>query len=206
MGRKLRPDEVELWRKVTEKTERLNQGQKPHDFGAMLNLEPQKLPAPKRRKLIEALTAPVTNSTAIPAGIKRKPTTHITRVLSVSDQVRAAPVQMDRKSFDQMKRGKLKPEGRIDLHGLTVDRAHPMLSRFILSAHADGKRLVLVITGKGKERDDGGPIPVRFGVLRHQVPQWLALPPLSSAVLQITQAHVRHGGGGAYYVYLRKPR
>jgi DNA-nicking Smr family endonuclease len=206
MGRKLRPEEVELWQRVAERTERLDNGHKPKDFGAMLNLEPQKLPAPKRRKLIEALTAPVTKSAAIPTGIKRKPTTHITRVLSVSDQVKAAPVQMDRKSFDQMKRGKLKPEGRIDLHGHTVDRAHPMLSRFILSAHANGKRLVLVITGKGKERDDGGPIPVRFGVLRHQVPQWLALPPLSSAVLQITQAHDRHGGGGAYYVYLRKPR
>jgi DNA-nicking Smr family endonuclease len=206
VGRKLRPDEVELWRQVTDRTERLNNGQKPKDFGAMLDLEPQKLPAPKRRKLIEALTAPTAKLATTPTGAKRQPTTHITRVLSVSDQVKAAPVRMDRKSFDQMKRGKLKPEGRIDLHGLTVDRAHPMLSRFILSAHADGKRLVLVITGKGKERDDGGPIPVRFGVLRHQVPQWLALPPLSSAVLQITQAHVRHGGGGAYYVYLRKPR
>tara|TARA_B110000211_G_scaffold219982_1_gene266245 strand:+ start:115 stop:735 length:621 start_codon:yes stop_codon:yes gene_type:complete len=206
VGRKLRPEEVELWRKVAERTVRLDHDHKPKDFGAMLNLEPQKLPAPKRRKLIEALTAPVTKSTAIPTGIKRKPTTHITRVLSVSDQVKAGPVRMDRKSFDQMKRGKLKPEGRIDLHGHTVDRAHPMLSQFILSAHANGKRLVLVITGKGKERDDGGPIPVRFGVLRHQVPQWLALPPLSSAVLQITQAHDRHGGGGAYYVYLRKPR
>ena len=206
MGRKLRPEEVELWSKVAERTERLDQGHKPKDFGAMLNLEPQFLPAPKRRKLIEALTAPVPNSAAIPSGIKRKPTTHITRVLSVSDQVRSSPVQMDRKSFDQMKRGKLRPEGRLDLHGLTLDRAHPLLTRFILSAHGNGKRLVLVITGKGKSRDDGGPIPVRFGVLRHQVPQWLSLPPLSSAVLQITQAHDRHGGGGAYYVYLRKLR
>jgi DNA-nicking Smr family endonuclease len=207
VARKLRPEEVALWRLVADRTERLDHGHKPKDFGAILNHEPQKLGAPKRRKLIEALTtAPATNTAAIPTGIKRKPTTHITRVLSVSDQVKAASVRMDRKSFDQMKRGKLKPEGRIDLHGHTVDRAHPMLSRFILSAYADGKRLVLVITGKGKERDDGGPIPVRFGVLRHQVPQWLALPPLSSAVLQITQAHDRHGGGGAYYVYLRKKR
>lgn len=206
MGRKLLPEEVALWRLVADRTERLDHGYKPKDFGAMLNPEPQKLGAPKRRKLIEALTAHAPNSAAIPTGIKRKPTTHITRVLSVSDHVKAVPVRMDRKSFDQMKRGKLKPEGRIDLHGHTVDRAHPMLSRFILSAYADGKRLVLVITGKGKERDDGGPIPVRFGVLRHQVPQWLALPPLSSAVLQITQAHDRHGGGGAYYVYLCKNR
>jgi DNA-nicking Smr family endonuclease len=62
------------------------------------------------------------------------------------------------------------------------------------------------VTGKGKQRDDGGPIPVRIGVLRHQVPQWLNNPPLSLAILQVTQAHVRHGGGGAYYVYLKKAR
>jgi DNA-nicking Smr family endonuclease len=34
----------------------------------------------------------------------------------------------------------------------------------------------------------------------------LAMPPLSTAVLQVTQAHLRHGGGGAYYVYLRRAR
>jgi len=87
-----------------------------------------------------------------------------------------------------------------------LDRAHPALTRFILTAQQDGKRLVLVVTGKGKQRDDGGPIPVRFGVLRHQVPHWLSTQPLSLAVLQVTQAHMRHGGGGAYYVYLRKTR
>ena len=113
---------------------------------------------------------------------------------------------MDRKAFDQMKRGKLRPEGKIDLHGMTLDRAHPALTRFILGAQAQGKRLVLVVTGKGKQRDDGGPIPVRFGVLRRQVPQWLSLPPMSSVVLQVTQAHLRHGGSGAYYVYLRRTR
>ena len=75
-----------------------------------------------------------------------------------------------------------------------------------LRAQAQGKRLVLVITGKGKNTDTGGPIPTRNGVLRHAVPQWLGMAPLSGLVLQITQAHVRHGGGGAYYVYLRRNR
>jgi DNA-nicking Smr family endonuclease len=64
----------------------------------------------------------------------------------------------------------------------------------------------LVITGKGKHRDDGGPIPTRFGVLRHQVPQWLAMAPLGGLVMQITESHIRHGGQGAYYVYLRRTR
>ena len=65
---------------------------------------------------------------------------------------------------------------------------------------------MLVVTGKGKDRDDGGPIPVRLGVLRHNVPQWLSTPPLAQIVLQVTEAHLKHGGGGAYYVYLRRNR
>ena len=89
---------------------------------------------------------------------------------------------------------------------MTLDRAQGVLSQFIMSAHGSGKRLVLVITGKGKKRDEGGPIPVRHGVLRHQVPQWLSVPPLSMMVLQVSEAHASHGGGGAYYVYLRRNR
>ncbi|MFB1023785.1 MAG: Smr/MutS family protein, partial [Octadecabacter sp.] len=101
---------------------------------------------------------------------------------------------------------KLKPEARVDLHGMTVAQAHPVLTGFILRSAGAGHRLVLVITGKGKHRDDGGPIPTRFGVLRHQVPQWLAMAPLGGLVMQITESHIRHGGQGAYYVYLRRTR
>ncbi|MEO0932076.1 MAG: Smr/MutS family protein, partial [Pseudomonadota bacterium] len=117
-----------------------------------------------------------------------------------------APVNMDRKSFGKMKRGKLKPEARLDLHGMTLAEAHPALVSFILGSQSMGRRLVLVITGKGKDRDEGGPIPTRLGVLRHQVPQWLALSPLAGVVLQVTPAHLKHGGHGAYYVYLRRNR
>lgn len=124
----------------------------------------------------------------------------------IADRLARAPVTMDSKSFGKMKRGKLKPEGRIDLHGMTMDQAHPELMGFILNSQAMGRRLVLVITGKGKLRDEGGPMPARHGILRHQVPQWMALPPLSQAILQVTPAHLTHGGHGAYYVYLRRIR
>jgi DNA-nicking Smr family endonuclease len=118
-----------------------------------------------------------------------------------------APVRMDHGAYKRMQRGKLKPEARIDLHGMTLSQAHPALMRFILDAHDVDKRLVLVITGKGKDRDNApDPIPIRRGVLRHQVPNWLHAPPLGAIVLDIREAHVRHGGGGAYYVYLRKRR
>ncbi|WP_315898768.1 Smr/MutS family protein [Vannielia litorea] len=79
--------------------------------------------------------------------------------------------------------------------------------KFIHSAHADGKRLVLVITGKGRTKpDDDGPIPSRPGVLRRQVPDWLTRPPLASLVLEVIPANLRHGGDGAFYVYLRRTR
>ena len=89
---------------------------------------------------------------------------------------------------------------------MTMARAHGVLTTFIQDSSARGLRLLLVITGKGKDRDDGGPIPVPTGVLRHHVPQWLRLPPLKFLVLQVQQAHLRHGGEGAYYVYLRRRR
>ena len=117
-----------------------------------------------------------------------------------------APLQMDARKHAKMTKGKLDPEARIDLHGLTLAEAHPELIRFILNAQTSGLRLVLVITGKGKAGPDHGPIPQRMGALRHQVPIWLRQLPLGPAILQVTEAHLKHGGSGACYVYLRRGR
>jgi DNA-nicking Smr family endonuclease len=114
---------------------------------------------------------------------------------------------MDSRTFTRMKRGKVKPQRKLDLHGMTLAQAHPALIRFIHAAHVDGLRLVIVVTGKGRERAaDLDPIPQPRGLLRHHVPGWLHAPPLRQLVLQVTDAHVRHGGSGAYYVYLSRPR
>jgi DNA-nicking Smr family endonuclease len=122
----------------------------------------------------------------------------------LSERLSGEPVRMDRKAFTKMARGKLRPEGKIDLHGMTLSEAHPRLTAFVLRAQAEGKRLILVVTGKGRDRDDGGPIPAPRGALKHQVPIWLAQAPLSAIVLQLKEAHRSHGGTGAYYVYLRR--
>lgn len=192
--RKLTADEIDLWRKVAQQAERLHP-ELPQTVHPTVLPKPKPSKSPKSR--IEAFEL---GQAARPGPVKNnlKP--------AASDDLRARPVQMDIKAFGRMKRGKLKPEGRLDLHGMRVDTAHPALVRFILTAQASGKRLVLVITGKGKDRDAPGPIPTPRGVLRNQVPQWLALPPLAQAVLQITPAHISHGGDGAFYVYLRRIR
>ena len=92
-----------------------------------------------------------------------------------------------------LRRGRLEPEARIDLHGLTQDEAYRALTRFFTRARALDQRLVLVITGKG-------------GVLRDVVPRWLAEHELAPLVSGMSAAHMRHGGGGAFYVAVRRKR
>lgn len=127
----------------------------------------------------------------------------IVRPSTPAERLAQAGLRMDARTHRKMTQGKLRPEARLDLHGLTLSAAQPELFAFILSCHGAGLRLVLVITGKG--RGDHGPLPTRPGALRHQVPYWLHSPPLSAVVQQVTAAHFRHGGEGAYYVYLRRP-
>jgi DNA-nicking Smr family endonuclease len=179
--RKLTQDEIDLWRKVVAKTEPLAKTERRE---TRIAPKPKPVKTPKPRVPVESPPSPQnrTERTAPP------------------------PIAMDRKAYGRMKRGKLVPEGRIDLHGMTLDQAHPALIRFILNAQASGKRLVLVITGKGKSGDDDGPIPRPRGILKRQVPHWLEIPPLAQAVLQVTPSHIRHGGEGAFYVYLKRGR
>lgn len=114
---------------------------------------------------------------------------------------------MDSRNFEKLRRGKLKPERRIDLHGMTADRARGALVDFVLTSHARDLRLVLVITGKGQtHRDEGWAVPQRAGVLKQSLPLWISQAPLRDVVLELVEAHQRHGGGGAFYLYLRRRR
>jgi len=195
MSRRLRPEEAELWRKVARSAERMHPERKAR-MPEIAQTTPRKAAPPPREALPEFSIGQSSRD--------RGPSHDL--LLPIHDHLNNAPVRMDRKAHGKMKRGKLKPEARIDLHGMTQDRAHSALTGFILRAHREEKRLVLVITGKGRDSDEGDIMPVRRGVLRHQVPHWLTVPPLAAIVLQVTPAHLRHGGGGAYYVYLRRSR
>jgi DNA-nicking Smr family endonuclease len=184
--------DLDLWKRVTDRTEKMDLKSL---FTPAIDAPAPSGPALRRAKSL------------IVGDAQNKPKRLNTQMKpAFADPLGPASVQMDRKAFTKLRRGKIKPEGKLDLHGMTLDRAHPILNRFILTAHQHDKRLVLVVTGKGKQRDEGGPIPTRFGVLRHQVLNWLNIPPLSNVVMQVSQAHVSHGGGGAYYVYLRRGR
>jgi DNA-nicking Smr family endonuclease len=106
-----------------------------------------------------------------------------------------------RRERAQLSRGKKEIDARIDLHGMTQTRAHRALLGFLQRAHHEGFTFVLVITGKGKIGAES-----ERGVLRRQVPQWLALPEFRALVIGFEEAHIGHGGEGALYVRVRRAR
>lgn len=196
----LSPEEAELWARVAATAS-------PLDARARGPLaKPAPPPAPPEP--MQQTAAPRPQPGAVPAFRIGQSVQHPLRQTSTAPSpaasLSAQALRMDPKTHKRMTRGKLRPEARLDLHGLTLAEAHPRLIEFLISCHAAGLRLVLVITGKG--RGDHGPLPTRPGALRHQVPFWLHSGPLSAVVQQATAAHHNHGGDGAYYVYLRRPR
>jgi DNA-nicking Smr family endonuclease len=121
---------------------------------------------------------------------------------------------LDRKSERRMTRGQVSIDGRIDLHGTGIELARMRLLRFIGGMRSEGARLVLVITGKGESPFTRHTLhgsahfhtPERQGRLRRLVPDWLHEAEFRAHVAGFQPAHPRHGGGGAFYVKLRRNR
>ncbi len=116
---------------------------------------------------------------------------------------------LDRRLKQRVARGREPIDARLDLHGYTQAEAHAALLRFLRRAQADGVKIALVVTGKGTSRGthsgEGDGAPGR-GVLKRQVPVWLALPEFRILIVGFEAAHIGHGGEGALYVRLRRPR
>ena len=193
--RRLRPEEQALWDKVAQTATPLKR-----------NALPKPLEVSKAPRRNAHPTKPTTRIETFQIGSNATASRDHDLMPTLPERLHGAPVAMDRKAFGKLKRGKISPEAKIDLHGMTLAQAHPALLHFVMASHSAGRRLILVITGKGKTQRDDGPIPVRPGALKHQVPEWLRSPAMAHAVLQVTPAHRRHGGDGAYYVYLRRDR
>ena len=114
---------------------------------------------------------------------------------------------LDRRTADRLRRGEREPDARLDLHGMTAERAHRACLRFLSDALGRGARVVLVITGKGgRNRGNGDIMASPRGVLRQALPKWLRSSPLGHSIVGIYEASPKHGGSGAFYIYLKRRR
>lgn len=107
-----------------------------------------------------------------------------------------APGGLDRKRWDELRRGRTRPERTLDLHGRRADDAHDAVRRFVLGAQAEGLRCVAIVTGKGTGETGG--------VLRRELPHWLNAPPLRAIILAI--AHPHRANTGAVHLLLRRKK
>ena len=95
----------------------------------------------------------------------------------------------------RVRRGRVQIDRRIDLHDMTRDQARPALFSLVRSAYAKDEKCLLVITGKGLRLN---------GVLRQNFPAWINAPDIRPLIASYAQAHIRHGGTGAWYVFLKR--
>lgn len=117
-------------------------------------------------------------------------------------------VPIDTRTRRKIARGSVEVAARIDLHGMTQREAFPALRAFLARTQMAGGRIAIVITGKGRPGTSDHMVfdPNERGVLRRVVPQWLSSPDLRDLVGGFEEATPGHGGAGALYVRLRRPK
>ena len=180
-GRQLSSEDRRLWRQVASTVKPLSaeKGQFLKDEMSRLmdaTAVPNHPPKPPKK----AATKPL-NFKVEPQGQPKKP------------PIVSHPIE-DR-IVKNLGKGRQSIDARIDLHGMTQDRARFALLDFLQMAQMADHRMVLVITGKG---DQGR------GILRANVPRWLSLPAFAPLVNGYRESEASHGGGGALYVRIRR--
>jgi DNA-nicking Smr family endonuclease len=117
------------------------------------------------------------------------------RPLQTAPRAPVAAATLDGGWDRRLRQGDVSPDRVIDLHGYSLAAAHALLIDALDRADAGGDRLLLVITGKGREGR---------GRIRAELNHWLDSGPHRHKIAALRPAHARHGGGGAFYLILRR--
>ena len=184
-GRRLSPDEAALWARV------------------MATVTP--LPGVKSPLVIEGAggrKVPLPVSPVVRAQTNRSPEGEGLRRTKPAPTVPGTTLDggWDRR----LARGTVEPDATVDLHGHTLTSAHVMLDAALERSRARGDRVILLITGKPPRRDSER--PHARGAIRAAVGDWLHGSRHADAIAAVRGASPRHGGAGALYIVLRRPR
>ena len=139
---------------------------------------------------------PLSGRRGTPSGTKRPHEDTLPNLLPETDRKSYAAPQ-NRQNERAVRRGRQAISASFDLHGHTRDTAFQVLPAFLAQEQAKGSQCVIVITGKGKSGE---------GVLRRAFMNWLDMPEARNLVNGYAPAHAKHGGSGAWYVFLRRRR
>lgn len=200
--RELSDEEYQLWQVVTRDATPLARRRKPDQAVMPVAAEPATIPDTLPRESSPAASPARDRAPAARAAEKPRPHTP-----------QPAPLTgLDRRTAQRLTRGQIDYEAKLDLHGYNRMEAQEALRFFLSRARSVGMRCVLVVTGKGESPYSRHTLhgaqtwhaPERPGILRSAVPRWLAEAEFRTLVVGFQPAHPRHGGGGAYYILLRR--
>ncbi len=97
----------------------------------------------------------------------------------------------------------------IDLHGYTLEEANKAVEDFINKAFIENINKLIVVTGKGlhSENEKDPYVSKDLGILKYSVPEFIHNNTgLMNIINEITEAKIEDGGGGAFYIFLKKKR
>mgnify|MGYP001469893461 CR=1 FL=1 len=95
----------------------------------------------------------------------------------------------------------------IDLHGYTLDEANKTIEDFINKAFSENINKLIIVTGKGlhSENEKDPYVSKDLGILKYSVPEFIRNnKSLMNMINEITEAKIEDGGGGAFYIFLKK--
>jgi DNA-nicking Smr family endonuclease len=190
VARRLDPDESALWKKVAATVKPLPKAKAPLAPTAPPTIRPP-LPTPRSTA---PRAAPAPNP---PARLPPPRRTHSAATLDG---------HWDRR----LRKGLVRPDLSIDLHGHTLASAQALLDDAIGRALLRGARVLLVVAGRLRPGADRLPqmhgLPRPRGAIRASLPDWLAASRYADQIVALRPAHISHGGAGAVYVILRRSR
>jgi DNA-nicking Smr family endonuclease len=95
---------------------------------------------------------------------------------------------------------------KIDLHGYTLEEANKTVKQFIKKCLDESVTKIIVITGKGlRSKSIENPyLSKDLSILKYSVPEFIESDvALAKMTIEITDAKIEDGGGGAFYIYLK---
>jgi DNA-nicking Smr family endonuclease len=102
---------------------------------------------------------------------------------------------------------KIKSSRSIDLHGYTIAEANTKIKDCINKCYKDGIYKLVVVTGKGlhSTNEQNPYVSMDLSILKHSVPDFINNDhQLMKKILEITEADIKDGGSGAFYIYFKK--
>ena len=97
----------------------------------------------------------------------------------------------------------------IDLHGYNLEEANKTIENFIIKSYEERIGKLIIVTGKGihSQNEKNPYVSKDLSILKYSVPEFITNNQnLMKIINDIQDAKIEDGGGGAFYIYLKRKK